>query len=842
MLHRSYAMVLMGLVFLFSAANCSEDGLVGIPDICKTNVDCDDGDPCTLDMCVPRVECRNILAEDGFSCEADQGVSICIDGRCGESVCGDGFTDLNFLEECDDGNLEAGDGCAPDCTNARPQVLISYPERGATLDGIRRVTVIGSVQDKGVGIESLTVNGEPVRVDVGGGFEYTLQAEHGLNFVEAKLISKGGRKDSTSVGFYHSSAYLPYALNERETEGINDGFVYRLGQEAFDDGHHPCTMVDGVYQCDEVDDLATVGEILLNNLSADDLTESLTFFEESYPFLGESLNVGVIPPLNVGLGTLTLDGELGFYGDVVVKSHVVDLDFNQLALSLLARSGGLDATVAVAHEGGVPGFNITVRTSAAVNVEARFNYVSAVLDMGGAQLDSMMIICALLPPMAPYNTICRNLQAPEEPLAPLAGFDPSPQAWIDSGLTIDDMTLEATFNITTDPAGEVTVALVRGDVEFHDSMIDLDAIRDMQIDLGDIQILGGLAVLDLGRVPLSAIAQGLDTGLDFFTDFIFDELQGTLERAIGLLLLNPLDPMNVGSAVKHLITTMELDQDLLVEPYGRFQTEGPALHLKSQLRSVEFEAAEPGDLNTGGMTAGFDTLISAPRAINREPLGVMLRDGCYHSEYTPLRFIEEQPMEVAQYVDALNQGVYGAWWNGAFNGTLVPTDSTRWSTEGAGISTYSLALEFFSAPTFTSCGSMNPRLQVADVRVEGTYVEHGTEYSVMGYANYSLPVAWSHAGGQVTFNVVDTGERLSHFEIVSGTVEETDASRIGALVESAIAEELIAHYAADILSAYPVLSFDLAAMYELESAAVLEMAPTASYHSEGYEVIAGTNH
>ena len=36
-------------------------------------------------------------------------------------------------------------------------------------------------------------------------------------------------------------------------------------------------------------------------------------------------------------------------------------------------------------------------------------------------------------------------------------------------------------------------------------------------------------------------------------------------------------------------------------------------------------------------------------------------------------------MEVAQYVDALNQGVYAAWWDGAFNGTLLPTDSTRWS-------------------------------------------------------------------------------------------------------------------------------------------------------------------
>ena len=61
-------------------------------------------------------------------------------------------------------------------------------------------------------------------------------------------------------------------------------------------------------------------------------------------------------------------------------------------------------------------------------------------------------------------------------------------------------------------------------------------------------------------------------------------------------------------------------------------------------------------------------------------------------------------------------------------------------------------------------------------------------------------------------------------------------------MESAIAEQLVSLYVARILSAYPALSFDLAEMYGLESAATLEMMPSEYYHSNGYEVIAGAPH
>jgi cysteine-rich repeat protein len=47
---------------------------------------------------------------DGTACGSGQ---ICLAGACGASVCGDGYVDTGLGEECEDGNLVAGDGCEP---------------------------------------------------------------------------------------------------------------------------------------------------------------------------------------------------------------------------------------------------------------------------------------------------------------------------------------------------------------------------------------------------------------------------------------------------------------------------------------------------------------------------------------------------------------------------------------------------------------------------------------------------------------------------------------------------------------------------------------------------------
>ena len=109
---------------------------------CEENGDCDDGHPCTDDVCDDHVcdnspsgdstVCRDPVdscdrpefcdgegedcpedkrQEDGFVCDEDPR-SICLDGACGESTCGDGFVDEGGGEFCEPPGEE---GCNEDC-------------------------------------------------------------------------------------------------------------------------------------------------------------------------------------------------------------------------------------------------------------------------------------------------------------------------------------------------------------------------------------------------------------------------------------------------------------------------------------------------------------------------------------------------------------------------------------------------------------------------------------------------------------------------------------------------------------------------------------------------------
>ena len=81
---------------------------------CSSNADCRDDEICngeeTCDMDAHVCETSDDLA-DGFVCDDDPR-SICLDGVCGESVCGDGFVDTGGGEFCE----PPGEGsCTDDC-------------------------------------------------------------------------------------------------------------------------------------------------------------------------------------------------------------------------------------------------------------------------------------------------------------------------------------------------------------------------------------------------------------------------------------------------------------------------------------------------------------------------------------------------------------------------------------------------------------------------------------------------------------------------------------------------------------------------------------------------------
>jgi len=91
-----------GEPLLKEGETCSRGGIVG---------------RCRSSMCVPDT-CGNGITESDLGEQCDDGNSgdndACL-SNCRRSRCGDGFVFLG-LEECDDGNATQGDGCANDCT------------------------------------------------------------------------------------------------------------------------------------------------------------------------------------------------------------------------------------------------------------------------------------------------------------------------------------------------------------------------------------------------------------------------------------------------------------------------------------------------------------------------------------------------------------------------------------------------------------------------------------------------------------------------------------------------------------------------------------------------------
>ncbi len=99
-------------------AGCGGGG--GLGSACMTAADCNDGNACTTDVCQggtcvagPLVVCDDGNACTTDTCNGSTGCTYTPIPGCGTAVCGDGIVQAG--EACDDGNLVNGDGCSSSC-------------------------------------------------------------------------------------------------------------------------------------------------------------------------------------------------------------------------------------------------------------------------------------------------------------------------------------------------------------------------------------------------------------------------------------------------------------------------------------------------------------------------------------------------------------------------------------------------------------------------------------------------------------------------------------------------------------------------------------------------------
>ena len=241
-------------------------------------VPCDDGDACTLgDQCadsacaagagVPECDDENLCTDDACepaegcvftpnSAPCDDETACTSEDQCAGGACG------GVAVDCDDGDACTSDWCDPveGCKSdvivsnfCRPDITVTYPLRGATIQGAGTptITVTGSVTSGGGPITSFMINGVPTQVAGDGSFSRIVQTAVGGNTLVFEAVDAKDTPRRRVQAFHWAKGYNKPAPPKG---GMADpGLGIFLSQEVIDDGDHS----------QPADDLATIFELVL---------------------------------------------------------------------------------------------------------------------------------------------------------------------------------------------------------------------------------------------------------------------------------------------------------------------------------------------------------------------------------------------------------------------------------------------------------------------------------------------------------------------------------------------------------------------------------------------------
>ena len=312
-----------------------------------------------------------------------------------------------------------------------------------------------------------------------------------------------------------------------------------------------------------------------------------------------------------------------------------------------------------------------------------------------------------------------------------------------------------------------------------------------------------------------------------------------MEPAITLLLLNPNDPLSVGELVKGAIEEVAPQGPLTLTPFAG-QATAPQVSVASIITSVSCAAPASGNLLTGGITPGLDTLFFATKVVQRNPLGSILAAGCYGAPEPTPAFPETAPLEDAYHVDAMNQGLFAVWWNGGFNMPFETQHLSQPLPADLGVTTFTLTPLFYTAPVLANCGSERLTLQVADINVAGSFTSAGTGHSFQAFVSAKTPVNIGVANGKPALTRVNTQPWEFVVEVVSNPALDPELdSTLESLLQVVLVDEILVRYGSTVINALPEFKLDLSALAPSSSAAVLKLDALSAQTTAGYTVFRG---
>jgi len=288
---------------------------------------CDDGDPCSLDdvcgggscqagdsqlVCDDLNECTNDSCATGIGCVFENNFNPCDDDNvctlndvCGDGVCLGTPPTVNMCDDEDECTLDfcLPTGDAPGCYHkplpeCRPQIIIDYPERGATLNRVNgdEITILGHIEypKPGPWIGFVTVNGLDVMVHPDTqAFQATMSLTHGMNPIVAYGQGVGeyaAYKDYVVQSLYYSDSWFTVSNSNPGAAMIPDGVLIFLGKTVWDDNNTATA-----------DDIATLLTNIVGTLNISTLIKN-PVTSGSFGWCDYKVNIK-----NIRYGTLSID-------------------------------------------------------------------------------------------------------------------------------------------------------------------------------------------------------------------------------------------------------------------------------------------------------------------------------------------------------------------------------------------------------------------------------------------------------------------------------------------------------------------------------------------------------
>lgn len=258
-----------GCVYPFNTDPCDDNNLCTIVDTCTQGaclgapVDPNDNNPCTDDTCDPMSGVANVA--NTLPCDDNNACTVgdtCANGGCvpgteplscdDNNVCtadscdaATGCLNEDITSTCDDNNACTVNFCDPieGCGYTvlatfacRPDIVITYPPRGATIQGApgASINVTGFVTSGAGAITSFVINNQTVMVNpVDGSFSLTVAPAIGGNVLEFSATDELGTEEARVQAYHYSSTYTLASGNG--VGSVDPGLGIYLGQESIDD-------------------------------------------------------------------------------------------------------------------------------------------------------------------------------------------------------------------------------------------------------------------------------------------------------------------------------------------------------------------------------------------------------------------------------------------------------------------------------------------------------------------------------------------------------------------------------------------------------------------------------